>query len=201
MVSNVGCISIIKIFCRLFENHTEEDREESQCQDATLLYIVGDWERLIEVTCVLLGHTGLHAVGWSCLRTLEDNKVVPWCTTFLLCSLYQMLLTDQQTLRRAPCFAPSTSLGAEGEPTCLQGSNWLWSCIGSQEILIKSNTKISYFYQNFQFLMIPQNALKEKKKKAKTNTFIFHTHKANFCIQYVKINPFYRSVLFIYDRC
>lgn len=45
-VSDVNSILDIKLFSGLFEQHAEEDGEESQCQDTTLLNSVGNWEGL-----------------------------------------------------------------------------------------------------------------------------------------------------------
>ena len=40
---------VIQVFSGLLEHHTEEDAEESRCQDATLLHAVGDGEELGQV--------------------------------------------------------------------------------------------------------------------------------------------------------
>ena len=43
-ISDVHPLVIIQVLSCLLEHHAEEDAEESRCQDATLLYTIGDGE-------------------------------------------------------------------------------------------------------------------------------------------------------------
>ena len=65
MIYDVDSV-LIKIFHSLFEHAIEEDGEESQCQDATLLHSVGD-QKVYEKSL-------LHSGSWIItLRNLGDS--------------------------------------------------------------------------------------------------------------------------------
>ena len=49
-IADVDSIVTIKAFHGLLEHHTEEDAEQSRCQDATLFHVVGNWEGFRKVT-------------------------------------------------------------------------------------------------------------------------------------------------------
>ena len=98
-VSHIDFVHIIKIFCGLFEHHTEEVSEDSWCQDATLLHSTDDWKRIWEVTVAsdlaILVFMQLNVYVQVLWQKAES---ILWSGTFLLCSLGWMLGSDQWML-------------------------------------------------------------------------------------------------------
>ena len=109
-VSNVDSVPISKIFRGLFEHHAKENEESVPgCNPASFCWRSG--RALRSHCCILLGHAGLCANGLSRLWTLGDSQIILWSVTFLHCSLWWMLQSDQRTFYTVSCFAPGTSLG------------------------------------------------------------------------------------------